>query len=83
MTTHELRVTYGLVYQCLQRERKMRERVFAGKPYLKAKLREIDTAIDALIAMKDELKRHVEESPEQVQLFDEEVLPPVVRKGGY
>lgn len=82
MTEHELRVTYGLVYQCLQRERKMRERVFAQQPgRLTSKLREIDTAIDALIVMKDELKRHVEESPEQVQLFDEEVLPP--RKGGY
>lgn len=80
MTEHELRVTYGMVYQTLQRERKMRERVFAQKPAeLRRKLREIDDAVTALVAMKDELKKHVEESPEQVTLFDE----PVGRRGGY
>jgi hypothetical protein len=80
MTEHELRVTYGMVYQCLSRERKMRERVFAQKPAeLRRKLREIDDAVTALVAMKDELKKHVEESPEQVMLFDE----PATRRGGY
>lgn len=85
MTTHELRVTYGTVYQCLSRERKMCERVFAQKPVeLKRKLCEIDDAITALMAMKDELKSHVEEPPEQVELFDD--LPMYstgVTRGGY
>jgi hypothetical protein len=81
MTEHELRVTYGMVYQCLSRERKMRERVFAQKPAeLKRKLREIDDAMAALVVMKDELKRHVEESPEQVMLIDD---LPSVQRGGY
>lgn len=72
MTTHELRVCYGMVYTCLQRERKMRQRVFAQKPAeLKRKLREIDDAVTALTAMKDELKRHTEEPPDQVSLFPE------------
>lgn len=69
MTTHELRVLYGMVYQCLSRERKMRQRVFAARPVeLKRKLREID---EALTAMKDELKLHTEEPPDQVNLFPE------------
>jgi len=81
MTEHELRVTYGMVYQCLSRERQMRERVFAQKPAeLKRKLREIDDAVTALVAMKDELKRHVEETPEQVMLIDD---LPSVQRGGY
>jgi len=81
VTEHELRVTYGMVYQCLSRERKMRERVFAQKPAeLKRKLREIDDAMAALVVMKDELKRHVEESPEQVMLIDD---LPSVQRGGY
>lgn len=84
MTEHELRVIFGLVYQTLQRERKMRERVFAQKPTeLRRKLREIDEATTALVAMKDELKRHVEESPEQVTLFEGEQLPAQSRQGGY
>lgn len=84
MTEHELRVTYGMVYQCLQRERKMRERVFAQKPAeLRRKLREIDDAVTALVAMKDELKKHTEEPPEQVTLFDGEALPAPGRRGGY
>lgn len=70
MTIQELRALYGTAFKCLRDERKMRERVFAQKPAtLKRKLREIDVAIAAITAMKDELKRHVEEPPEQVDLL--------------
>ena len=75
MTVHELRICFGVVYQCLRNERRMREQVFAGKPILRRKLREIDDAMRALVAMKDELKRHVEESPEQVSLFEDQQAP--------
>jgi len=78
MTTHELRACFGMVYQCLQRERQMRQRVFAQKPaQLKRKLREIDEAVEALTAMKDELKRHTEEPPEQVDLLPGHSYPGV------
>lgn len=79
MTTHELRVAYGMVYECLRRERRMRERVFADGNTRAGKLREIDAAIEALIVIKDFAKQHVEESPEQVALLPDAVAP----KGAY
>lgn len=76
LTRHELRVCYGMVYQCLQRERKMRQRVFAAKPAeLTRKLREIDEAIESLNAIKDFAKQHVEESPDDVEPQQGELLP--------
>lgn len=79
MTEHELRVCYEIVYRMITRERKKREEVLAGKPYLKQKLDECDNAIIALTTMKDELKRHVVE-PIQEMLID---VPETARKGGY
>lgn len=80
MTEHELRVTFGMVFKFIQRERKMREHVFRAEPgKLRSKLRECDEALQALTAMKDFAKGHVEESPEQVMLFDD--VPGA--RGGY
>lgn len=80
MTEHELRVCFGLVFKFIERERKMREHVFRAEPgKLRSKLRECDDAFQALTAMKDFAKQHVEESPEQVVLFDD--LPR--ERGGY
>ena len=45
-----------------------------------AKLRRCDEAMAAVVAMKDELKRHVEETPEQAMLIDD---VPSVQRGGY
>lgn len=78
MTEHELRVCFGLVWKFIERERKMREHVFRAEPgKLRSKVRECDDAAQALVAMKDFAKQHVEESPEQVELFD------VPERGGY
>lgn len=77
MTEHELRVCYEIVYRMITRERKKREEVLAGKPYLKQKLDECDSAIIALTTMKDELKPHVV-GPIQETLID---VPE--KRGGY
>ncbi len=78
MTEHELRALYGLAFRFFEAERKWREHVFPpGHPQRNAKLAGLDTALRAVTAMKDFAKQHVEESPEQVELFD------VPERGGY
>jgi hypothetical protein len=59
----------------------LKERTDGERNAKAAKLRRCDEAIAALVVMKDELKRHVEETPEQVALIDD--VPTVQRKGGY
>ena len=80
MTERELRVCYETVYKMISRERKKREEVLAGKPYLEQKLEECDTAIIALTTMKDELKRHTT-GPIQETLID--VPETAGKRGGY
>lgn len=71
MTEHDLRVCFGLVFKFIERERKMREHVSRAEPgKLRSKLSECDTALQAVTAIKDFAKLHVEESPEQVELFE-------------
>ncbi len=86
MTEHELRVCFETVKQFIRDEKAMRrhvlkERTDGERNAKAAKLRRCDEAIAALVVMKDELKRHVEETPEQVALIDD--VPTVQRKGGY
>lgn len=65
-----LRADYATVYKCLERERAMRNRVFGGKPgELRAKLAEIDVALDALARIKDVAKITL---LEQSSLFTEQ-----------
>lgn len=80
MTEHELRVCFETVKQFIRDEKAMRQRVLSEGNAKAAKLRRCDEAIAALVAMKDELKRHVEETPEQVVLIDD---VPTVQRGGY
>lgn len=78
MTEHELRKLFELAYRFFEAERKWRQHVFPpGHPQRNAKLGQLDTALRAVTAMKDFAKQHVEESPEQVELFD------VPERGGY
>lgn len=78
MTETELRTCYETVYKMVTRERRMRESVLASSPLLKKKLEECDTALAAVTAMKDELKRHVT-GPIQEVLVD----VPETKRGGY
>mgnify|MGYP003399432762 FL=1 len=78
MTEHELKQLYSVAWLFFKRERDMREKVFPpGHPQRNAKLAGLDTALRAVTAMKDFAKMHVEESPDQVELFD------VPERGGY
>jgi hypothetical protein len=85
VTEHELRVCFETVKQFIRDEKAMRrhvlkERTDGERNAKAAKLRRCDEAMAALVAMKDELKRHVEEPPEQVMLLDD---VPTVKRGGY
>jgi len=80
MTEHELRTLYGIAFRFFESERKWREHVFPpGHPQRNAKLNQLEAAFRAVTAMKDFAKNHVEESPEQVMLFDD--VPGT--RGGY
>jgi hypothetical protein len=86
VTEHELRVCFETVKQFIRDEKAMRRLVLKegtdGERKAKAaKLRRCDEAMAALVVMKEELKRHVEETPEQVALIDD--VPSVQRRGGY
>lgn len=79
MTEAELKQLYSIAWLFFKRERAMREKVFPpGHPQRNAKLAQLDAAQRAVTAMKDFAKQYVEESPEQVELFD---VP--ARPGGY
>ena len=79
MTQHELKQLYAVACLFFKRERDMREKVFPpGHPQRNSKLAQLDTALRAVTAMKDFAKQHVEESPEQVELYD---VP--AQEGGY
>ncbi|MEZ4714272.1 MAG: hypothetical protein R3A44_44230 [Caldilineaceae bacterium] len=72
MTITDLLKLYAIVYRTLRKERNMREQVFRSKPELmQTKLAEIDAALAALDAMKDELKeRLTPKEPQQLPLLD-------------
>lgn len=79
MTEAELKQLYSIAWLFFKRERAWRDKTFPpGHPQRNAKLAQLDAAQRAVTAMKDFAKLHVEESPEQVELFD---LPP--ERGGY
>lgn len=79
MTQHELKQLYSIAWLFFKRERAWRDKTFPpGHPQRNAKLAQLDIALQAVTRMKDFAKLHVEESPEQVELFD---LPP--ERGGY
>lgn len=79
MTEHELRVCFDTLKQFILTEKAMRRHVLSEGPDKQRKLKRCDEALQVLVVIKDELKKHVEESPEQVMLFDE----PATRRGGY
>lgn len=79
MTQHELKQLYSIAWLFFKRERAWRDKTFPpGHPQRNAKLAQLDIALQAVTRMKDFAKQYVEESPEQVELFD---LP--TRPGGY
>ena len=80
MTEEQLRAAYDIVKNFIANERNMRQVVFGKDPAkLARKLEECRKASQALAAIKDCAKMNVEESPEQVMLFDD--VP--MGRGGY
>lgn len=70
-TVTDLRQRYEAAVRIARAERRWRQRVFRHQPELMAaKVSEIDTLLDTLAWMKDELKPHCEPQPEQAQLLD-------------
>lgn len=83
MTREELKAQAQIIWSFINSEERMREHVFQQDANKRdRKVAECRKAKEALRAIKTFADLHTEESPEQVQLFDEELSPPV-RKGGY
>lgn len=83
MATHDLQVCFETLKQFILNEKRMRRQILRKGRDKQTKLRRCDEALQALIAIKNFAKLHVEESPEQVMLFDEGELPAVAKRGGY
>lgn len=81
MTLSELATRYRRCCRIIQRERFMRQKVFARRPNeLARKMSEIDQLMTDVAAMKDELKRRLlAEQPKQDTLLD----IPAEHRGGY
>lgn len=70
-TTTELRERYEAAVKIARAEKRMRQHVFRNQPAtLAAKMAEMDTLLDTLAWLKDELKPHCEPEYEQPALLD-------------
>lgn len=79
MTLAELQAHYATVYRMITAERRMRQSVLANSPLLPKKLDECDQALNALTAIKDELKRLIAPAIQET-LID---VPESKKIGGY
>lgn len=71
MTLEELKAKYTVAYKIIARERAMRDRVFANDQEKRtAKMAEMDILLEIVDDLKDELKWHIGNEPEQATLLD-------------
>ena len=71
MTLEELKAKYTVAYKIIARSRAMRDRVFANNQEKRtAKMAEMDILLEIVDDLKDELKWHIGNEPEQATLLD-------------
>lgn len=71
MTYEELKANYTAAYRIIMRERAMRDKVFAANAAKREeKIAEMDKLLELIDDMKDELKKHIGNGPEQPTLLD-------------
>lgn len=78
MTLEELKASYTVAYRIITKERAMRDRVFAADTTKReAKVSEMDTLLEIIDDLKNEIKQRIGSEPEQATLLE------VVQKGRY